>query len=135
MLELRSPCGFTIFVEELQAIVRARCNAMNVMTMRWLRPAAGALSESCYGVARTGVLLAVALVAGACAQTGTKAETKPGASAPPVNLSGYSASFKEGFKHGCNSARDNERRDDARAAVDSQYAQGWQDGKAVCGKR
>ena len=104
---------------------------MNVMTTRRPRPAAGARFESSCAVVRTGVLLVVALVVGACAQS----ETKPGAAPPPVNLSGYSASFKEGFKHGCNSARSSERRDDARAAVDSQYAQGWQDGKAICGKR
>ncbi|MGH8662854.1 MAG: hypothetical protein ACREUX_01185 [Burkholderiales bacterium] len=96
-----------------------------------MRSKASARAEACSAALRTGLLLAAAIVAGACAQT----QTKPGAAPPPVNLSGYSAAFKEGFKHGCNSARGSERRDDARAAVDSQYAQGWQDGKAICGKR
>jgi hypothetical protein len=89
-------------------------------------------TEVCLAALRTGVLLAAAMLLAACAQTETK---KPGAAPPPVNLSGYSPSFKEGFKQGCNSARGYERRDEARAVVDSQYAQGWQDGKAICGKR
>ncbi|MCC7081428.1 MAG: hypothetical protein IT530_12215 [Burkholderiales bacterium] len=75
--------------------------------------------------------LTLALALGACAQT----QTKPGTSAPPANLSGYSAAFKDGFKDGCNTARGSGRRDDLRASVDGQYAQGWQDGNAICGKR
>jgi hypothetical protein len=99
------------------------------MTMDRGHSQAGARAKARPAALRSAVL-AAAMVLAACAQT----ETKPGA-APPVNLSGYSASFKEGFKQGCNSARGQERRDDARAAVDSQYAQGWQDGKAICGRR
>jgi hypothetical protein len=104
---------------------------MNAMTTRQVQSKAGAQAQGCSGGLRTGWLLAAAMAVSACAQT----QTKPGATPPPVNLSGYSTSFKEGFKHGCNSAGGHERRDDARAAVDSQYAQGWQDGKAICSKR
>jgi hypothetical protein len=100
------------------------------MTMDRGQSQIGARAEARSAALRSSVL-AAAMVLAACAQT----ESKPGAGAPPVNLSGYSASFKEGFKQGCNSARGQERRDDARAAVDSQYAQGWQDGKAICGRR
>ena len=80
---------------------------------------------------RAALMLASAILLGACAQT----ETKPRPAPPPVNLSGYSAAFKEGFKDGCDSARGSERRDDKRFGADRQYAQGWQDGKAICGKR
>jgi hypothetical protein len=52
-----------------------------------------------------------------------------------VNLSGYSAAFKEGFAEGCDTARGSARRDEKRFGADAQYAQGWQDGKAICGKR
>jgi hypothetical protein len=62
-------------------------------------------------------------------------DAKPGAENPPVNLSGYSAAFKEGFKDGCESARKSVRRENKRYAIDPQYAQGWQDGRAICGKR
>lgn len=77
-------------------------------------------------------MAAAALLLGACAPTPTKPAAAP---PPPVNLSGYSAAFKEGFKDGCDSARGGGRRDEKRIGADTQYAQGWQDGKAICGKR
>jgi hypothetical protein len=83
-------------------------------------------------VARTGGLAATALFLCACAPAPTKPAAAP---PPPVNLSGYSTAFKEGFKDGCDSARGSARRDEKRFAADMQYAQGWQDGKAICGKR
>ena len=80
---------------------------------------------------RTALTMVAAIALGGCAQT----QTQPRSAPPPVNLSGYSAAFKEGFKDGCDSARGSERRDDKRHGADRQYAQGWQDGKAICSKR
>jgi hypothetical protein len=77
------------------------------------------------------LLVAAAIGLGGCAQQ----QAKPRASPPPVNLSGYSPAFKEGFQHGCDSARGNPKRDAKRFEAESQYAQGWQDGRAICGKR
>jgi len=77
------------------------------------------------------IVLAAAIVLAGCAQT----DVKPRPAPPPVNLSGYSASFQEGFKDGCDTARGTARRDDKRYGADAQYAQGWQDGRAICGKR
>jgi hypothetical protein len=80
---------------------------------------------------RTTLTIAAVIALGGCAQT----QTQPRSAPPPVNLSGYSAAFKEGFKDGCDSARGSERRDEKRQGADAQYAQGWQDGKAICSKR
>ena len=77
------------------------------------------------------LLLAAAIALGGCAQQ----PAKPGSTPPPINLSGYSAAFKEGFQHGCDTARGSPRRDDKRVQTDAQYAQGWQDGRALCAKR
>lgn len=76
-------------------------------------------------------LTAAAIGLAGCAHDDVKPEAAP----PPVNLSGYSAAFKEGFKDGCDSARKSVRRENKRYAVDAQYAQGWQDGRAICSKR
>jgi hypothetical protein len=54
---------------------------------------------------------------------------------PPINLSGYSAAFQEGFQAGCDTARGAARRDEQRMQSDPQYAQGWQDGRSICAKR
>lgn len=54
---------------------------------------------------------------------------------PPVNLSGYSAAFKQGFQAGCDTARGSPRRDEQRMQSDEQYARGWQDGRSICAKR
>ena len=55
--------------------------------------------------------------------------------APPMNLSGYSPAFRAGFTDGCDSARGTHRRDDQRFRGDTQYAQGWDDGRSICAKR
>lgn len=75
-----------------------------------------------------------------CAQEGVRAPETPRPPAqrpapPPVNLSGYSAAFKEGFQAGCDTARGRARRDEGRMQSDPQYAQGWQDGRSICAKR
>lgn len=53
----------------------------------------------------------------------------------PVNLSGYSAAFKDGFTAGCDTARGKARRDDGRFKADEQYARGWDDGRSICSRR
>lgn len=63
-----------------------------------------------------------------------------GASAPrpqQVNLSGYSAAFRQGFGDGCDSvgALRAAKRDEARFRADADYAMGWRDGYAICSKR
>ncbi len=79
-------------------------------------------------VAAAGTLALLA----SCAQTPT---AKPKPSGPPVNLSGYSPAFREGFNDGCQTARGDARRNEKRYAEDTQYAQGWTDGRSICGKR
>ncbi|HET6491655.1 MAG TPA: hypothetical protein VFG44_01645 [Burkholderiales bacterium] len=55
---------------------------------------------------------------------------------PPVNLSGYSPAFKQGYSDGCVSARGSAvRRDDARYRSDNDYMMGWSDGNSVCRSR
>lgn len=54
---------------------------------------------------------------------------------PPVNLSGYSPAFKQGYSDGCASARGTMRRDDARYRSDNEYMMGWSDGNSVCRAR
>jgi hypothetical protein len=83
----------------------------------------------------------VALLAG-CAQEFVRKPEPPSQPAPPprpapppINLSGYSAAFKEGFQAGCDTARGAARRDEQRMQSDPQYAQGWQDGRSICAKR
>jgi hypothetical protein len=53
----------------------------------------------------------------------------------PVNLSGYNATFKQGYADGCASAGASRRRDEARFKTEMDYQMGWNDGFAVCGKR
>jgi hypothetical protein len=84
---------------------------------------------------------AVLLLAG-CAQEFVRKPGPPSQPAPPprpapppINLSGYSAAFKEGFQAGCDTARGVARRDEQRMQSDPQYAQGWQDGRSICAKR
>ena len=55
--------------------------------------------------------------------------------APPVNLSGYSNAFKQGYGDGCASARGALQRDDARYRSDTDYMMGWGDGNSVCRAR
>lgn len=54
---------------------------------------------------------------------------------PPVNLSGYSAAFKQGYMDGCASARGAARRDEARYRQDTDYMMGWSDGHSICQRR
>lgn len=75
-------------------------------------------------------VLALALMG--CEQT----PEKPVSEAPPVNLSGYSKPFRDGFKDGCDSARGKHaRRNEKRYGADPQYARGWDDGHAICQRR
>jgi hypothetical protein len=55
----------------------------------------------------------------------------------PVNLSGYSPEFKQGYADGCDSARllRSQKRNDPRYRKDAQYQQGWDDGYSICGGR
>jgi hypothetical protein len=76
-------------------------------------------------------VVAAALASWGCAEQ----PAKPRSTQPPINLSGYSAAFKAGFQDGCDTARGQTRRDAKRVEADAQYAQGWQDGRAICGKR
>jgi len=83
----------------------------------------------------------------ACATQPPSASTpssrsEPSASQPraqrpaPVNLSGYSPAFKQGYSDGCDSARGSTvRRDDARYRSDNDYMMGWSDGNSVCRSR
>lgn len=73
---------------------------------------------------------ATLLLAGGCAQSPPST-----ASRPPVNLSGYSAAFKEGFGAGCEAAKGTFRRDEQRYKADDQYARGWEDGRSICARR
>lgn len=59
-----------------------------------------------------------------------------GAPAPdrtPVNLSGFSTSFRQGYAEGCESAGARaRRRNESRYQSDSDYKSGWNDGLSVC---
>jgi len=71
----------------------------------------------------TGFALA-ALLAG-CAVQGPKP--------PQVNLGGYSASFKQGYAEGCESAGTRgQRRNEGRYKSEADYMMGWNDGFSVC---
>jgi len=53
-----------------------------------------------------------------------------------VNLSGYSASFKQGYSDGCESAGSRgQRRDESRFKTEADYMMGWNDGFSVCQRR
>jgi len=85
-----------------------------------------------YRMAAGGGAVVFALLAASCAQPPV---AKPKPSGPPVNLSGYSPAFREGFNDGCQTARGDARRNEKRYAEDTQYAQGWTDGRSMCAKR
>ncbi|HSQ04281.1 MAG TPA: hypothetical protein VLN59_09620 [Burkholderiales bacterium] len=74
----------------------------------------------------------VALVLSACAGAPQRSATTR---APAVNLSGYSASFKQGYAQGCESVRASRQRDEGRYVSDTDYMMGWNDGYSVCGRR
>lgn len=48
------------------------------------------------------------------------------------NLSGYSATFKQGHADGCASAGGSQRRDERRFRNDTDYMMGWNDGRSAC---
>ena len=55
--------------------------------------------------------------------------------AQQINLSGFPQAYKQGYSDGCNSAESilHSIKDEKRYKADVQYAQGWQDGKGICG--
>lgn len=72
------------------------------------------------------LLLALLLVAcGSAVQQGAQ---------PRFNLSGYSATFKQGHADGCASAGGAQRRDERRFREDADYMMGWNDGRSACGQ-
>lgn len=70
----------------------------------------------------------LALLAAGCASQSTPP-------APTVNLSGYPLEFRQGYADGCASANAARKRDETRFKADANYAQGWRDGRDICGKR
>ena len=52
-------------------------------------------------------------------------------SAARYNLVGYSPAFRQGYGDACES----HKRSEARYKSDTDYAMGWNDGRAICGKR
>ena len=60
----------------------------------------------------------------------TATTTQPAAPAPRINLTGYSAAFKQGYADACAKRRNAER---FKAEVD--YSMGWQDGSSACRSR
>ena len=52
-----------------------------------------------------------------------------------INLSGYSAAFRQGHADGCDSVRATQRRDEQRYEKDADYMMGWNDGYSICRRR
>jgi len=53
-----------------------------------------------------------------------------------VNQGGYSASFKQGYTEGCESAGAGfRRRDEGRYKTEADYMMGWNDGFSACRRR
>jgi hypothetical protein len=101
------------------------------------RPLACSRAWSRTGVVTT-VLLASLLSAG-CetikrgADTPRSSGTAGKAAAPaPYNLTGYSASFKEGYADACATPR---RSNASRLKSDTDYSMGWTDGASACKAR
>lgn len=76
--------------------------------------------------------LALAIFAVAAALTGCASHQPP---ARNINLSGYSAAFRQGYADGCDSARSARRRDEQRYQKDADYIMGWNDGNSACRRR
>ena len=54
----------------------------------------------------------------------------------PVNLSGYSPSFRQGYSDGCDSTGwRGQRRNEKRYKTETDYMMGWDDGYSVCQRR
>ena len=64
-------------------------------------------------------------------------ERRTKAARPTYNLAGYPPAVREGYIDGCESAKSSPyaRKDARRFAADAQYAMGWNDGNAICGKK
>ena len=63
-------------------------------------------------------------------------ESAPERATAPVNLSGYSPSFRQGYSDGCDSAGSrSQRRNENRYKTESDYMMGWNDGFSVCQRR
>ena len=64
-------------------------------------------------------------------------ERRSQAERPKYNLAGYPPAVREGYIDGCESAKGTAyaRKDARRFADDAQYAMGWNDGHAICGKK
>ncbi len=73
-----------------------------------------------------------AILIGGCATTSQRSAD---ARRPNVNLSGYSASFRQGYVDGCDSVRKGQPRDAKRAGGDTDYVMGWNDGYSICARR
>lgn len=74
-------------------------------------------------------LFLFALFVAGCAADGSG--SRPTASAPRHNLSGYSAAFKQGYADACASPR---RRSEARFKSETDYQMGWNDGNFLCSR-
>ena len=80
-------------------------------------------------------LLVMILSCAGCATQAPSSQpqsSQPRSSQPQVNLSGYSAAFRQGYTDGCDSARSSLRRDERRYRNDSDYTIGWNDGHSAC---
>ncbi|HXS52586.1 MAG TPA: hypothetical protein VN782_08650 [Usitatibacter sp.] len=93
---------------------------------------------------RRHLVLAIALLAGACsafperAESPTQAaERRAQAPRPAYNLAGYPPAARAGYVDGCESAKRSEygHKDESRMANDPQYAMGWNDGYSICSRR
>jgi hypothetical protein len=85
-----------------------------------------------------GAILLVTLLAGCGALAPTSTSTPEPESKPEqrVNLSGYSASFKQGYSDGCESAGSRgQRRNESRFKTEADYMMGWNDGFSICQRR
>ena len=61
---------------------------------------------------------------------------KPATIQTPVNLSGYSPTFQQGYADGCTSAESRrQRRNESRYKTEADYMMGWNDGFSICQKR
>jgi len=50
-----------------------------------------------------------------------------------INMSGFSAGFKQGYSDGCESVSTRaQRRNESRYKTDSDYMMGWNDGYSAC---
>jgi hypothetical protein len=76
-----------------------------------------------------------ALVAACASQSPAPAPASAPAPAKRVNLTGYSAAFRQGYADGCSSAESSRRRNEQRFRSETDYMMGWNDGFSICSKR